>query len=273
MGPLPLVLELHGRGIDGAAFDRWTGFAAPADEAGFVLVMPSAINGIWNGGRGLGRRGEDPDDVDHLITVIDDVMSRLAIDPRRIYVVGMSNGATMAARLACERADGITAIAQVAGTAAVAVSAQCHPARPLPILQIHGTRDRIAPFEGGRARGLLARLVLRQSGGPSIGVDDWARLWVDANGASDGPHTTSVSADTTIRRWRGGSAASDVVFCRVEGGGHTWPGSHVWIPPFLGRIGRGIDATRVIWAFFSGHVRDVPAPEDAPPSSGTMSGR
>ena len=48
---VPLVLELHGRGIGPAMFDRWTGFGELADEAGFALAMPSAIREIWNDGR------------------------------------------------------------------------------------------------------------------------------------------------------------------------------------------------------------------------------
>ena len=39
---LPLVLELHGRGIDAVMFDRLTGFMDLARESGFALVAPSA---------------------------------------------------------------------------------------------------------------------------------------------------------------------------------------------------------------------------------------
>jgi poly(3-hydroxybutyrate) depolymerase len=48
---VPLVLELHGRGINPSMFDRWTGFASLADEVGFVLALPSALGDIWNDGR------------------------------------------------------------------------------------------------------------------------------------------------------------------------------------------------------------------------------
>jgi polyhydroxybutyrate depolymerase len=106
-------------------FDRWTGIAALADEVGFVLALPSALGDIWNDGRYRGpewARIEGVDDVGYLRTLIDDACARLPIDPRRIYVVGMSNGATMAARFACEHAERIAALAQIAGTAAVQVA-------------------------------------------------------------------------------------------------------------------------------------------------------
>ena len=49
---------------------------------------------------------------------------------------------------------------------------------------------------------------------------------------------------------------SDVVFYRIEGGGHTWPGSQPVLPRFLfGRTSQAFDATRVIWTFLAAHVR------------------
>ena len=253
----PLLLELHGRGIDPTMFDRWTGFATLADEASFMLAMPSAVGEVWNDGRWHGTQWESPDDVGYLLALIDDVGARLPIDRRRIYVVGMSNGATMAGRLACEHAERIAAVAQVAGTAAMDVAAGCRPIMPVPILQVHGTADRYAPYGGGRASGLGARLFIRQRAGPCVGVDEWARLWVDTNRADDGPHSTMLPPDTTVRRWRGDSSASDVAFFRVDGCGHTWPGNRTWVPPLFGRTSRTFDATRVIWDFLAAHRREA----------------
>jgi polyhydroxybutyrate depolymerase len=253
----PLVLELHGRGIDPVAFDRWTGFSTLADEAGFALAMPGAAGETWNDGRAGDAVEHGRDDVVYLLAVLDDACERLPIDRRRIYLVGMSNGATMAARFSCEQPMRVAALAQVAGTAAVEVAAACRPQVPVPILNIHGTADRFAPYAGGRARGPRARLFLRTRFEPSIGVDDWARRWVEGNNAHDGPRVETLRPDTTVRRWRGAAPVSDVVFCRIEGGGHTWPGSRAWMPPFLGRVSRTLDATRVIWGFLALHSRDA----------------
>ena len=255
---VPLLLELHGRGIDPVSFDRWTGFRHLADKAGFVVALPSAMGEIWNDGRFPELARDGSDDVGYLVALIEDSCARLLIDVRRIYVVGMSNGATMAARLACEQAGRIAAFAQVGGTVAVGVTAHSRPACPVPILQVHGTGDDSAPYEGGRRRGLRARLILRHAAGPSMGVDDWARFWVAANGAHEGPRIETLPPDTTVRRWRGPSAASDVVFYRVDGGGHTWPGNRQPLPRLLfGRTSRAFDATKVIWDFLSAHHRET----------------
>ena len=252
------MLELHGRGIDPVTFDRWTGYASLADEAGFVLARPAAVGEIWNDGRyrGAGWRAvEEVDDVGYLLGVVDDVCGRLPVDRARVYVVGMSNGAVMAGRLACEHAERLAGVAQVAGTAAVDVAATCRPAAPVPVLSIHGSADRFAPYEGGRSRGIRARLVLRRPAGPCVGVDDWARLWAGANGAGVDPEVEQLPPDTTIRRWHGPTPASDLVFYRVEGGGHRWPGERVWVPPILGRTTTAFDATRTSWAFLAAHRR------------------
>ena len=253
---LPLVLELHGRGIDAETFDRMTGFGALAGEEGFVLALPSAVGEIWNDGREAAPKGRRPDDVGYLTAVIDDATARLPIDPGRIYVVGMSNGATMAGRLACELAERIAAVAQVAGTAAAAVAATCHPARPVPILNIHGSADDYAPYEGGVRHSLRGRVVLRHAAGPSVGIDDWARFWTAANGALEGPVLSALPPDITIRTWHGPTPSADVTFYRIEGGGHTWPSSRFSLPALLfGRTSRTFDATRVSWDFLARHSR------------------
>lgn len=259
MGPRPLVVQLHGRGGGGPWFERMAGFVDLAEREGFVLAVPNALGGVWNDGRfaETDRHGRT-DDVGYLTAVIDDAMTRAPVDPRRVYVFGMSNGAAMTGRLACERADRIAAIAQVAGTAARSVAVDCRPPRSVPILQIHGTADRLAPYEGGRRRGPVARLLLlgRGSAGPSVGVDAWARFWVAANGASAEPAVTRLPPDTTVTTWRGATSASDVVCYRIEGGGHTWPGSRPTLPRLLfGRTSQTVDATRVIWSFLAAHVR------------------
>jgi polyhydroxybutyrate depolymerase len=218
--------------------------------------MPNAIGGIWNDGRIASAWAVPPDDVAYIAALLDDVADRLPIDPRRIFVVGMSNGAAMAGRLACELADRIAAAAQMAGTAGVDVLAGCRPARPVAMLDIHGSADRVAPYEGGSRRGLAGRLMLRRGVAASVSVDAWAEFWVAANGASTAAAVSELPPDTTIRTWRGRTPASDVVFYRVEGAGHAWPGSRFTVPAFLfGRTSRTFDATRVCWEFFATHGR------------------
>jgi len=254
-GPLPLLVQLHGRGIDAARFELWTGFSALADEAGFLLAMPEAVGEIWNDGR-QGAPTQGVDDVGFIGAVIDDVGARLSIDRGRVYLVGMSNGSAMAGRFACERPNLIAGIGQVAGTVSVSVAERTRPSLPLPVISFHGTADRSAPYIGGRPGGLSRLLMMRHQAGPALGVDEWAAFWRSVNGDADSPVVEALAPDVSVRRWRGLNRLGDLDFYRVEGGGHTWPGAaaRIWIPPIFGRIAT-IDASRLIWEFLSAHRR------------------
>jgi polyhydroxybutyrate depolymerase len=256
--PAPLVVQLHGRGSEALRFDELTGFRRLADETGFVLALPDAIGEIWNDGR-------DPrstiDDVGFLAAVVDDIVARHAIDERRVYFAGMSNGAAMAGRFAIERPERVTAFAQVAGTVAPWLARGPKPAQPVPILQMHGTGDKFVPYAGGRRQGVWPRLLMRRSIGPSVGVEEWAQFWVAANRALEPPEVTELEPDTTIRTWRDASSGDAVVFYSVAGGGHTWPGTRFRLPPWLlGRTSRTFDATRTIWDFFARHANRTISP-------------
>ena len=253
-GLLPLVVELHGRGSNPVRFDLWTGFSRKAATAGFVLALPAGVGRIWNDGRDEERI--DPDDVSYLVALIDDAVRHRRVDPARVYMVGMSNGAAMTGRVAIEHGDRLAAVAQVAGTASAALAARTPPRAPVPLLHIHGTADRLAPYEGGARRGLVGRALIRRPWGGSIGVEEWLGLWAKANGASGPQEEPSGAGDVAKRVWTGAAAGNDVVAYRIEGGGHTWPGSRRQPPRWLlGRTSYGIDATSVIWEFFHQRTR------------------
>ncbi len=55
------------------------------------------------------------DDVGYARVMLDDLARQFNIDKKRVYATGISNGAMMCYRLACELSDRIAAIAPVAG--------------------------------------------------------------------------------------------------------------------------------------------------------------
>ena len=67
-------------------------------------------------------------------------------DAARVGVTGLSNGGGMSAVLACQAADLLAAAAPVAG--GYSTLPDCDPARPLPVLEIHGLRDGVVPYIG-----------------------------------------------------------------------------------------------------------------------------
>jgi len=153
----------------------------------------------------------------------------------------------MAYRLAAEMADRIASIAPVAGPMALAAIA---PARPVPVLHFHGTLDQFTPLEGGVGR----RSVTRVSHRPVVeGILDW----VHANGCPPEPRRDPIPCSDegiTVERftWGPGRDGAEVLYYRLDGGGHTWPGR----PPdsfFLGPCALSLDANRLIWEFFQRH--------------------
>ena len=93
------------------------------------------------------------DDVAYIDAIIADVSARYAVDPRRIFLVGHSNGAFMSHRMACDRASEIAAIVALAG-ATFNDAMRCAPTEPVSILDVHGTADPTIAFGGGVLAGV-----------------------------------------------------------------------------------------------------------------------
>ena len=249
----PLVLAFHGGQTHPEMMRRFSGLDAFAAAGRAVVVYPAGTGSredilTWNGGNCCGQALVDQvDDVGFARELVADVAGRLPVDPRRIHATGMSNGAMMAYRLAAEMADRIASIAPVAGPLALASVA---PSRPVPVLHFHGTLDQFTPLEGGVGRRSVTRVAHRA-------VVDGLLDWVRADGCPPEPRREPVPCTDdgiTIERftWGPGRDDSEVVFYRLEGGGHTWPGR---TPDsfFLGPSALSLDANELIWKFFDRH--------------------
>ena len=147
----PLIMVLHGYGASGFVQEALFGVnALPKAGEAFVLapngLVDSAGQQYWNADPACCDFDHtNPDDVGYLGGLIDDVSAAWNIDRGAIYVMGHSNGAYMAYRLACDRADVITNIMPLAG-ASVSDPSTCHPAKPVAVLHLHGTADAEVPY-------------------------------------------------------------------------------------------------------------------------------
>ena len=249
----PVVLAFHGGQTHPEFMRRFCGLDALAAAGRAIVVYPAGTGSredilTWNGGNCCGQAMIDAaDDVGFVGALLDALAARLPVDGRRIHATGMSNGAMMAYRLAAEMADRIASIAPVAGPMALAAIA---PARPVPVLHFHGTLDQFTPREGGVGRCSVTRVSHR----PVVeGILDW----VHANGCPPEPRRDPIPCTDegiTVERftWGSGRDGAEVVFYRLEGGGHTWPGR---APDsfFLGPCALSLDANRLIWEFFQRH--------------------
>ncbi len=234
MGPgRPLVVVLHGRGGSGAQAERAYGFDALADREGFVVAYPDGVERGWNDAD-LDRHA-DVDDVAFLTRLVDDLSTRYAVEPHRVYVAGMSNGGFMAERLACEMPDRIAAV----GVVAASRRAACPGARPVSVMHVHGLRDRLVRYAGASGGAIGAYPSL-----PSL-----ASGWRHVDGCRPLPVVRTAGV---VRRAeaRGCALGTDVVLVTIATAGHEWPGGRRAATPAA-----TFDATAELWAFFEEHPR------------------
>ncbi len=226
-GPYPIVFSFHGFNSNAEQQERLSQFSALADREGFIAVFPEGVDAKW---RFMGRSDAD---VLFTMAIIDKLAAGLPIDHRRIFVTGISNGAQMAWRLACDRPEIFAAFGFVSGGyPRVCVT----PVRP-PIILFHGTSDRLLPYDG---RGML------------MPVREFAVGWAARDGcrlASQG-EVIYRKGDATGERWAC-QAGREVELYTLDGKGHSWPGSSM--PARI--TSQDIDATAVMWAFFEAHPR------------------
>jgi polyhydroxybutyrate depolymerase len=249
--PTPVVFCIHGLGQDavlfcvtGAAMDK------KSDQAGFIMIMPNGFENSWNAGTCCGTASSDAlDDVALFRAIFAEVGKHVNIDLNRVYATGLSNGAYMSYRLACDAADMITAVAPGAGavgindigggTNTMSDFTTCEPSQPVSVLDIHGTDDPLIAYA------LQAQSLTHMA---------------DKNGCgtSTKPAAAPKSAgDTTCVAYDGCPSGIELIGCTIQAGGHCWFGS-----PDCGTgggdiglaiVGNNSDTmvnTDAVWSFF-----------------------
>lgn len=254
--PRPLVITFHGGGGTAKVTSTATGWSAKADAEKFIVAYPQGLRRdptkpagflrnpqFWNLRAGLSHaERDDVDEVAFVRAMIDDIQSAHAIDPRRVYLCGFSNGAAMALRAAVDLSPRIAAVGAIAGHL---WDKSRPPQRAIPLIFMIGERDPLAPPAGGPITSPWGRNLVT----PPIAetVETWAR-WIGWNSARPDEQRDEPSVTHTIYR---GLPPAEVHYLLVRNAGHVWPGG----PPVLAERYTGpdagaIDATDLIWSFF-----------------------
>ena len=249
-----LVLVLHGRGGSSRNAEKITGFTPLAVSENFIVVYPEGalLKGplTWNAGHCCGDAMRDSvDDVGFIDALLDRLIADYPVDPNRIYVTGMSNGAMMAHRLGIELSHRIAAIASVIG--AIFGDEQT-PSHPVSALIINGMQDSIIPYAGGISAGAS---MSAWDGTPFAPASDQASFWAAANQCDENPDLLS-GANTIVTRYRCPDGRR-VLYYLLREMGHTWPGAPTgkfWVD----RGEHSFYTTEVIWAFFKTKVKKQP---------------
>ncbi len=225
----PMVVVLHGGlgdddDVVALTFGKLNKLAAEDD---FLVVYPQGIGGHWNDGRNAKpyvAQREGVNDVGFLATLIGNLVERRNVDPDAVFLVGVSDGAMMTHRFACERTNKLRGFAAIIGAMPYEVARRrwrCGK-EPLSALMINGTEDPIVPWDGG---------MVHVSKIPDFVPTDGTRIE---------RHKATGCAEGT-----------KVELFAVEGAGHTWPSGWQYLPKhMIGPTSQDINAATAAWRFF-----------------------
>ncbi|HXW56153.1 MAG TPA: PHB depolymerase family esterase [Candidatus Cybelea sp.] len=249
----PLVFVIHGRTGTGPGMERIAYFDSFADRNGIIAIYPNGVSRSWADGRGDSPAERDGvDDIAFFSAMLDKLESTYSVDTSRVYASGLSNGGFMSYRLACELSARIAAVAPVGATFSATLSENCHPSRPVSVLEINGTEDPLVPYDGGQVRhGSSGRILSARDS-----VAYWARIdGCPATPVRDSFHGESSGGfETRHEIYSGCRDNVEVALYSVVGGGHTWPGGRQYLPALIiGKTSRDFDANDIIWKFFQAH--------------------
>ncbi len=257
---LPLVVVLHGGGGRGDQFDRLMAdgtLSTAANKRSVILAFPEGIRKQWHDGRAEIVKGKKQrDDVGFISSLIDKLVDERRVDPKRVFVTGISNGGHMSFRLAMDLSEKIAAVAPVAAQVSKAI-ANKRPQKPISVLIMNGTEDPLVPYEGGD----IKLFKLGRSRGEVLSAEQSARLFQQYNACEVNPvvkqspdRDPSDKTRIVITTYKNCRDKAKVMLVSVEGGGHTWPGGYQYLKPRrVGYVSREINASDFILDFFLMH--------------------
>lgn len=245
----PLIVALHGGGGSKSSMESLSRLTEKAVGRGFAVAYPDGSGRVqtWNAGYCCAYAARrNVDDVGFIEAVISVSAERFGIDQQNVFLVGMSNGAMMSQTIAARRPDLVRAVGTVSGPLDIRrerIRGQ------VPLMHFHGTEDDVVPYEGG-----FGERTVNRKGFPPI--EDVIGKWVGAfgGGLSVERQVIDPARDGTrvVRTAYSGQGRERVVFYRIEGGSHSWPGARL---SGRGGISRDVDASAEMVGFFERNVQ------------------
>jgi len=144
---VPLLIDLHGDYEPVGYEEMLSGWSTYADSHNFIVAYPvgTGMWASWDWAHGSA-------DVTFLRNVVADISATWCIDPHHVHAAGISNGALMTARLACDAADLFASVDVHAGADPTIPSptawfgSTCTPSRPIALAITSGLFDPISSY-------------------------------------------------------------------------------------------------------------------------------
>ena len=237
----PLVVVLHGYG---AGIWRENIMIGPADRHGFAVCIPQGLKDpqgepSWNVGYPF-QQGWKVDDVKALCRIARQAQKRYRLSRDNTFLTGMSNGGEMCYLMAYSKQTTFKAVAPIAGLTMAWMYEQLEAPNPIPVMEIHGTEDRVSEWTGDMEN--------KGGWGAYLPVPVAIGYWISKNRCTH-EETERVESlkgseghPVIKHRYSGNTTGCEVWLYEVVGGVHSW---HT----------QDIDTGEEVWQFFSRYVQ------------------
>ena len=135
-----LIVDVHGFTENGKMEDDNTNMRALGAQYGYVVMQPNSRQAppesSWV------ATTDDPLVYSFITTAI----PALGVDPRRVHMMGFSQGGMMTYRFLCNHADLFASVAPGAGYGCTFTAGDT-PSREIPVFYMHGTKDALLSFQ------------------------------------------------------------------------------------------------------------------------------
>jgi phospholipase/carboxylesterase len=144
----PLIVALHGGYGRGDEY-LWS-WLRPARSRGYVILSPKSSGPTWS-------ILQPTMDSASILAMLDEVCERYVIDKARVFLTGLSDGATFSYLLGLQHAERFAALAPIAGVLSPMTDQllRSGTGKTLPMHVIHGARDMIFPVQSVRSTNQL----------------------------------------------------------------------------------------------------------------------
>ena len=245
----PLIFVLHGLGSTNSHIRDYSQMDLVANKNGFVVCYPQGTgstkntihtkkgSSFWNVGYEI-HKNEVVDDVSFLTSLAIYLQQEYDLDPEKTFCTGMSNGGDMSYLLGCQAPEVFKAIASITGCMMEWIYKSCDNNSPIPVFQIHGTKDNITYYDGD--------ITNRDRWGAYLGVESTIQFWVDHNMCSQSIIDTIGFVNNESRyiireKFLNGIDENEVWLYKVIDGGHDWVQKS---------LEKDFNTSEEIWKFF-----------------------
>ena len=237
----PLVMVLHGYGSKDVPVIKY-GFNPVADEHGFAICYPHGPKDennkiYWSIGYKYHiETGQMRDDVGFLVRLVKRMQKTYNLSEKNVFSAGNSNGGAMGYILAYKKPEKFAAIASVSGHIMEYMYRRLEPKRPIPIMEIHGTHDPLARWNGDPFNNDLR--------GGDIAIPRVVGLWAAVN------HCTyevteelpQIRHKIIAHKYKGGTNGNEVWLYEIVNGKHSY-------------AEKDMNTAAEIWKFFSMYIK------------------